>query len=285
MRNRNDNYNNGYRNDYRQSEQMRDDPNFRGDTWGGQMGDHDSRSEFNGSYDDQGSQSRQQQYRGGGQQYAAEGRGFGTRSYGQPYGGRGRQRDFDGDNFGGDDFVMERDRNSYGGMAGFGSGSRYGGTRRGYGDHHDDDRGFFDKAGDTISGWFDDDDDDYRRGNRNYRGESHRGRGPKNYTRSNERLLEDASERLMRDHHVDARNIQVTADDGEITLDGTVDSRRAKRRAEDCVHDMTGVTHVQNNLRIVDRDRHDRDNHGRDGDDVKTYPSDPDATNRAVPRS
>ncbi|NTZ43406.1 BON domain-containing protein [Altererythrobacter sp. SALINAS58] len=280
MRNRNDNYNNSYRSDYRQSEQMRDDPNFRGDTWGGQMGDYDSRGEFNGSYDDQSSQSRQQQYRGGGQQYAAEGRGFGTRSYGQPYGGRGRQRDFDGDNFGGDDFVMERDRNSYGGVAGFGAGSRYGGTRRSYGNDYDNDRGFLDRAGDTISGWFDDDDDDYNRGDRNYRGRSHRGRGPKNYTRSNERLLEDASERLMHDHHVDARDIQVTADDGEVTLDGTVDSRRAKRRAEDCVHDMSGVTHVQNNLRIVDRD----DRYG-DRDDVKTFPNDADATNKAVPRS
>jgi hypothetical protein len=33
-------------------------------------------------------------------------------------------------------------------------------------------------------------------------------------------------------------------------LSGTVDSRDAKRRAEDCAEAVSGVRHVQNNLRI-----------------------------------
>lgn len=35
-----------------------------------------------------------------------------------------------------------------------------------------------------------------------------------------------------------------------MTLSGTVDSREAKHRAERIVEDLSGVNHVQNNLRI-----------------------------------
>jgi hypothetical protein len=34
------------------------------------------------------------------------------------------------------------------------------------------------------------------------------------------------------------------------SLTGTVDSREAKRRAEDCVESVSGVKNVQNNLRV-----------------------------------
>jgi hypothetical protein len=36
----------------------------------------------------------------------------------------------------------------------------------------------------------------------------------------------------------------------EVTLSGTVDSREAKRRAEDIAEQVSGVRHVQNNLRV-----------------------------------
>ena len=36
---------------------------------------------------------------------------------------------------------------------------------------------------------------------------------------------------------------------GEVTLDGRVPTREDKRRAEDIAEAVTGVTHVQNNLR------------------------------------
>jgi hypothetical protein len=83
--------------------------------------------------------------------------------------------------------------------------------------------------------------------------QSHRGRGPSNYTRSDERIRDDANDHLTHDHHVDASHITVNVKDGELTLDGTVDSRDAKRRAEDCVEHISGVKHVQNNLRVKDR--------------------------------
>ena len=63
-------------------------------------------------------------------------------------------------------------------------------------------------------------------------------------------MLEDACEHLTHDHGVDASDMEVTVKNGELTLDGKVNTRWEKRRAEDCVHDISGITHVQNNLRI-----------------------------------
>ena len=81
----------------------------------------------------------------------------------------------------------------------------------------------------------------------------HRGRGPKGYTRSGERIREDVSDRLTEDPHLDPSDIEVAVDGTEVTLNGFVDSRGAKRRAEDMAEDVTGVTHVQNNLRVRPR--------------------------------
>ena len=78
----------------------------------------------------------------------------------------------------------------------------------------------------------------------------HRGRGPKNYVRSDERIREDVSDRLSDDAHLDASAIEVQVVNGEVTLVGSVDSRHAKRRAEDRAEDVSGVKHVQNNLRV-----------------------------------
>lgn len=136
-----------------------------------------------------------------------------------------------------------------GGLSGgYASGSYDTTPRRGYSDSYED-RGFLERAGDEVASWFGDEDAARRR-----RQDHHRGRGPTNYTRSDERILEDACDALTDDWDVDARNVQVTVSNGEVTLDGTVDSRFGKRRAEDCVEDVSGVKHVQNNLRVSDRD-------------------------------
>lgn len=79
---------------------------------------------------------------------------------------------------------------------------------------------------------------------------SHRGRGPKGYKRSDERILDEAHERLTEDHHIDASDIEVLVSAGEVTLNGTVVSREAKRHAEDIVDHILGVVHTQNNLRV-----------------------------------
>ncbi|MEY8842434.1 BON domain-containing protein [Cribrihabitans sp. XS_ASV171] len=115
------------------------------------------------------------------------------------------------------------------------------GTGYGRSDH---DRGFLDRAADEVSSWFGDEDAEQRRE------QDHRGRGPKNYQRSDSRIEEDVNDRLTDHPRVDATEISVTVQDREVTLDGTVDSRAAKRAAEDCADYVSGVQHVQNNLRV-----------------------------------
>jgi osmotically-inducible protein OsmY len=58
------------------------------------------------------------------------------------------------------------------------------------------------------------------------------------------------SERLERHGHIDASDIEVTVENGEVTLQGTVDSRRSKRLAEDVAESVYGVKDVHNQLRI-----------------------------------
>jgi hypothetical protein len=42
----------------------------------------------------------------------------------------------------------------------------------------------------------------------------------------------------------------VTVDNGEVSLSGTVSDRASKRRAEDLVEEVSGVTNVENRIRI-----------------------------------
>jgi hypothetical protein len=80
--------------------------------------------------------------------------------------------------------------------------------------------------------------------------ESYSGRGPKDYQRSDDRIREEVSDRLTDDHHVDATEISVTVQNGEVTLTGNVSTRDQKRRAEDCAESISGVREVTNNLRV-----------------------------------
>jgi hypothetical protein len=78
----------------------------------------------------------------------------------------------------------------------------------------------------------------------------HRGRGPRGYQRSDERIREDVCDGLTEADDVDASNIDVQVTAGTVTLSGTVDSRYAKRRAEDIAESVSGVKEVQNQLRL-----------------------------------
>lgn len=78
----------------------------------------------------------------------------------------------------------------------------------------------------------------------------HRGRGPKGYRRSDERIREDVGDRLTDDPWIDASDIEIEVRDGEVTLRGTVDNRTTRRRAEDLAESISGVRYVQNNLRV-----------------------------------
>lgn len=85
---------------------------------------------------------------------------------------------------------------------------------------------------------------------RGYGERSFSGKGPKGYRRSDDRIREDVCEALFRSPRVDASDIEVSVKDGNVTLKGTVESRNAKREAENCIENLSGVEDVQNELRL-----------------------------------
>ncbi len=84
------------------------------------------------------------------------------------------------------------------------------------------------------------------------RGRNYIGKGPRNYKRSDDWILEDINEQLTRHPAIDATEIEVTIDDGDVILRGVVESRSIKRRVEDLAENVSGVKNVRNELRIQD---------------------------------
>jgi osmotically-inducible protein OsmY len=76
------------------------------------------------------------------------------------------------------------------------------------------------------------------------------GRGPKGYRRSDERIREDVCDRLADDPRIDASDVEVAVDSGEVILSGTVRSREEKRISEDVIETISGVHDIQNTLRV-----------------------------------
>jgi osmotically-inducible protein OsmY len=175
-------------------------------------------------------------------------------------------RSFTGSDFGGADFAGPQRHYGAGrspatpygafGAGSYGEGTYGAAPRREYGYGEQSERGFFERAGDEVASWFGDAEAARRRE------QDHRGHGPAGYIRSDERIREDASDKLTEDWRVDARAIEVSVASGEVTLDGSVPSREQKRRAEDLVDSLSGVKHVQNNLRVSETSTWDRNNSG-----------------------
>ncbi len=85
------------------------------------------------------------------------------------------------------------------------------------------------------------------------------GRGPRNYRRPDDRIREDINDRLTDDAEIDPSDVEVQVSNGEVTLQGRVDSRRDKRLAEDIAWGVSGVGEVHNRLNVTHRqeDRQD----------------------------
>jgi osmotically-inducible protein OsmY len=188
------------------------------------------------------------EYRGGREGYW--GRGWENERdersrYGNPIGGSGFERGYNqttggysqrynypsgyrsGERYGEHDYDYDRNRESYRGGEG---------------------RGWWDRASDEVASWFGDDEAERRRRMDEQR--QHRGRGPKGYRRSDERIKEDVNDRLSDDYYLDASDIEVMVENTEVTLTGTVRNRNDKRRAEDLAESVSGVTNVENRLRV-----------------------------------
>lgn len=206
---------------------------MRGQSYGGRS--YRSREDYDRDYglsgQDQGRMNREQGWQGHGQ---SQGQRFGG---GQGYGG--------GQSYGG---YQSQGYGVQGMSGGYGPGdqawsqSQRGQSGQGQQDWAQQDRQSY---GQSQGGFL-------SRGGRQQWGR-HSGRGPKGYTRSDDRIREDVCDRLSDDPHIDASEIEVKISNGEITLTGSVDSREAKRMAEDCAESVPGVRHVQNNLRVQDR--------------------------------
>ena len=95
--------------------------------------------------------------------------------------------------------------------------------------NYDRDRGWWDKTADEVSSWFGDDDAARRRDMDTRHEGRHRGRGPRNYTRSDDRIKEDINDRLTDHSYLDASDIDVDVSDGDVILKGNVSSRYEKR--------------------------------------------------------
>ena len=76
------------------------------------------------------------------------------------------------------------------------------------------------------------------------------GLGPKGYRRSDERIHEEVSDRLMTHPDVDASDIEVRVANGVVSLVGTVEDRHQKRIAEFIAEDIVGVDDVNNELKV-----------------------------------
>ncbi len=134
---------------------------------------------------------------------------------------------------------------------GFRANERYGeryGERGGRDYDREGGRGWWDRASDEVASWFGDEEAERRRRMDDQR--EHRGRGPKGYRRSDERIKEDVNDRLSDDYYLDASEVEVSVQNTEVTLTGTVNNRRDKRRAEDLAESVSGVTNVENRLRV-----------------------------------
>lgn len=84
---------------------------------------------------------------------------------------------------------------------------------------------------------------------------SYTGIGPKGYHRSDDRIHEDVCELLTQHGHIDASDIAVKVENGEVRLTGSVRSRQMKRLAEDVADQVTGVRDVHNELQITGSER------------------------------
>ncbi|MDN7424903.1 BON domain-containing protein [Burkholderia sp. AU45388] len=82
-------------------------------------------------------------------------------------------------------------------------------------------------------------------------------RGPKGYTRSDERIREDVCERLAHALEIDVSDVSVQVSAGRVELDGTVPARWMKHDIEDLADGCLGVRDVENRVRVRRADEPD----------------------------
>jgi osmotically-inducible protein OsmY len=81
----------------------------------------------------------------------------------------------------------------------------------------------------------------------------HAGRGPRNFRRLDSHIEEDINERLTEHSWIDATDVEVSVENGNVTLRGRVDNREAKELAEEIAESVYGIKSVENQIRVKQR--------------------------------
>jgi osmotically-inducible protein OsmY len=77
------------------------------------------------------------------------------------------------------------------------------------------------------------------------------GRRPQLQRRSDDKIYQEIWELLTNNADLDASEVELHVESGEVTLTGTVDSRDAKWLTEDLVNSVTGVREVNNRIKVA----------------------------------
>src|SRR5690554_3414938 len=115
--------------------------------------------------------------------------------------------------------------------------------------------------------------------------QSYRGKGPKNYQRSDERIQENINDVLYDHHDIDASDIEVEVNGGTVVLKGEVASRSEKRNAENIIEYISGVNNVENRLHIKSQQSQTRGTGSMDNTREDTYNKGQDSTNNTKAKS
>ncbi|WP_181408178.1 BON domain-containing protein [Pararhizobium mangrovi] len=78
----------------------------------------------------------------------------------------------------------------------------------------------------------------------------HRGKGPRGYRRSDERIREDVSDLLTEEARLDPSDLDVTVEGGQVLLEGRVSEDAERELAETLAWQVIGVAHVENSLTV-----------------------------------
>lgn len=113
-----------------------------------------------------------------------------------------------------------------------------------------------DRRGDGVSGSFYEDPWYYRtaeshRASPGMAWRDNRGKAPRNYKRSDQRIMDDIFEVVTADVLVDSSDVEINVTNGEVVLSGNVRDRRDKWRIEDLIERIPGVTNIENRIRVT----------------------------------
>ena len=79
----------------------------------------------------------------------------------------------------------------------------------------------------------------------------HRGRGPRGFRRSDDGIHEDLCARMAAHPALDASEIDVRVTNGNVVLEGTVQSRSQRRLAGALAESVGGVREIRNDVRVA----------------------------------